>query len=120
MSVSAHVPSPADAAALPTASEFVAEIKQRGGRVLRMREHHVFVITNEPETAGWLLGLGGLPYRPAHGQPSWDVPFGAYRRAREGPPEWDIYVHMIPVAGEQTIWEAAGKHGPTVDGVDYR
>lgn len=119
MSVSEHVPSPADAA-LPTAAEFLDRIKAMDGKVFRMREHHVFVITQNPELAEWLLGLKGLPYRPVGAKPSWDFPLGAYRRSREGPPEWDIYVHMLPVSGEETIWEAAKTRGPTVDGVDYR
>jgi len=118
MSVSERVPSPADVA-LPTAAELLAEIRAREGRIFRMREHHVFVITNNPDTAQWLLGMGGLPYRPVGQNPSWDYPLGAYRRSREGPPEWDIYVHIVPVSGPQTIWEAAGEQAPTVDPLDF-
>ena len=119
MSVSEHIPSPADAA-LPTAAEFLDEIRAQGGKVYRMREHHVFVITRNAQLAERLLKLRGLTYRPVGANPSWDFPLGAYRRSREGPPEWDIYIHAIPVSGDETIWQAAGKRSPTVEAVDFR
>jgi hypothetical protein len=116
--VDEHVPSPAEPS-LPTAEEFLAEVREREGRVYRMREHHVFCLTTNPETANWLLRKGGRTYLPRTANRSFDSPLGAYRRAPEGPPEWDICIHTIPVAGEETIWEAAGRVGPTVIATDY-
>lgn len=96
------VPSPATA---PTARQLVLTIRRRGGRIYRMPQTLVFCITNEPALAEWLLELGGKAYLPAHTTPGSMV--GGYKRAADGPLEWDIYIHTIPVSGEKTIWEAA-------------
>lgn len=119
MSVSEHVPSPADAA-LPTAAEFLDRVREMDGKIYRMREHLVFCITQNDELAAWLLSLkGARPYRPRAASPTWQTPLGAYKRTKESPAEWDIYIHTIPVSGEETIWEAAKTRGPTVDAVDF-
>ena len=102
------VPSPADAPA-HTARALVARVLREGGRVYRMRELCVFVLTENPELATWLLKLGGMPYLPRNTTPTYDTPLGAYRNAPGGTPKWDIYIHPIPVKGEQTVWEAAGR-----------
>ena len=111
-----HVPSPADAPIL-SARELLQAAQRRGGRIFRMREHHVICITRNQETASWLESLGGLPYRPFGIAAS--AEFGGYRRAKDGPVEWDIYIQMIPVAGDETIWQAAGEVGPTVEATDF-
>lgn len=113
-----HVPSPADTPQF-TAAQLLEEMRQRRIRVYRMRERAVFALTNDPECAKWLLELGAKAYSPQHINPSFDLPLGAYRRAPEGLPEWDMWIHIIEVAGEETIWEAAGKVAPTVEAVDY-
>ena len=114
-----HVPSPADKRPDFTAEQLLDEMKRRGARVYRMREVAVFALTNDPECARWLMKLGARTYTPRHSEGSFDLPLGAYRRAPEGPPEWDMYVHIIPVEGEETIWEAAGRVAPTVEAVDF-
>jgi hypothetical protein len=112
-----HVPSPADTPL--TAEEFLAKLRERGGRVYRMRQLAVFCLTDSPETAQWLLDLGGVPYLPRNATPGEVTPRGAYRRARRGKVEWDIYIHTIPVQGEETIWEAAGRITDTVEAEDW-
>ena len=115
-----HVPSPADAPQF-YADELVKEIRRRGGRVLRMRTAGVFTLTNDREVASWLLALGASPYRPPWAEQAFeDGPMGAYKRAHDGPLEWDLWIHIIPVLGEETIWEAAGRVGiRTVKAEDY-
>ena len=103
-----HVPSPADTPDF-TADELLDEIEERGGRIFRMREPaSVFCLTQSEDLAGWLMHLGGKSFAPPHLLPSQLGEKRAYRRTKDGPWEWDIYVHVIKVAGEKTIWEAAG------------
>lgn len=107
MAVAARkVPSPADAPAI-TARALVARTKREGGRVYRMREHSVFVVTENKELAQWLLRMGGSPYLPT-GMLRSDEMRGSYVDAKGGRPKWDIYIHTIPTKGERTVWEAAG------------
>lgn len=100
----AAVPSPADAPTM-TAEQLLRRVRLRGGRIFRMAEFSVFVLTTDKELALWLLKLGGKRYTPAGADPS--TPDGSYRLSAEGRLEWDVYVHAIPVLGEQTVWEAA-------------
>lgn len=103
-----RVPSPADQPQY-TAEQLLQRIRVKGGHVLRMRQHCVFVITDKPKLAQWLLDLGGVPFLPRvakpFDEPGW--PKGSFRDSPGGRPKWDIYVHAIPVLGEETIWEAA-------------
>ena len=83
------------------AAELLAEIRDRGGRVYRMRDGIcVFCLTNSPEVAAWLLDLGGRGYTTAGLVAS----ESGYLRARNGKREWDVYIHTIPVEG--SLWEA--------------
>jgi hypothetical protein len=110
------VPSPADAPLL-TADELLEEIAGRGGRIFRMREYCVFVLTTSEELALWLVTLGGKPFIPAgHQIPNATKPVNAYRRAQDVW-EWDIYIHTIPIAGDETVHQAARRyrHGKKVD-----
>jgi hypothetical protein len=91
-----------------TADTLLREIRKRGGRVHRMREIVVFCITNDEELAAWLLDMGGHTFLPRHHMVTGARVPGAYLRAPEGPLEWDIYIHTIPVRGEKRVWEAAG------------
>jgi hypothetical protein len=102
-----------------TADELIAEIAERGGRIYRMRAVLAFCITSDPELAEWLVKLGACGYLPVGAERTLDVPVGAYRRARGGAIEWDLYIHTIPVRGEKTIWEAA-RLAPIVKATDYR
>lgn len=102
----AKVPSPADVPTL-TARQLLARIRKAGGRVHRMRSYGVFVLTSDEQLAKWLVGLGGKRYTPLNADPT--TPAGSYKRAADGRLEWDVYIHMIPVVGETTIWEAAAK-----------
>jgi hypothetical protein len=91
-----------------TAGELLAEIERREGRIFRMPELCVFVLTTNEETAAWLLDLGGKSYIPPGLPTGGKHTRGAYiRDPRSGLTEWDIYVHAIPVRGEQTVWQAA-------------
>jgi len=94
------VPSPA--AAL-TAEQLVSKVKERGGRIYRMRQVRVFVLTGDVALAEWLLGLGGKGYTPTGSQ----HPPGAYMRTGQGPVEYDVWVHTIPLSGP-TLWETLG------------
>jgi hypothetical protein len=116
------VPSPDDQAAQVdfTAEEFIRQLRARGARVYRMRVHGVFCLTNDPETAAWLHQLGAVPYLPRNAERTvGEGPLGSYRRAKGGALEWDFYIHTVPVVGEQTVWEAAGKQVPTVEATDF-
>ena len=93
----------------PTAERLLETIRSKGGRVHRMPAGNVFVLTTDRELADWLIHLGGKP----HTAPGLDNPENGYLRAREGPREWDIYIHTIPVSdphdiGRSPIWKAAG------------
>jgi len=91
-----------------TADKLVREVRKRGGRVYRMREIVVFCLTNDEQVAAWLLDLGAHPFRPWSFTQTGSKTPGAYLRAPEGPIEWDLFIHTIPVAGEKRIWDAAG------------
>jgi hypothetical protein len=115
-----HVPSPADAPQF-FADELVKEIRARGGHVLRMRESGVFALIRDVELARWLVKLGAKAYRPPWAELAHtDGPMGAYKRAHDGPIEWDLWIHIIPVLGEESVWQAAGRVGvETVAAEDY-
>ena len=85
-----------------SAVELIEKIRESGGRVYRMREEpFVFVLTGNRKLAMRLLDLGGKVWtHMAHAEEG-------YLRARPDVREWDIYIHQIPVTGEQTMWEAA-------------
>jgi len=106
------VPSPADVVEPEpeyTARQLLEKIVEFGGHIHRMREHAVFVITRNPDLARALFAKGASRFRPKHGIESMAYPLGGYRLSRDpdSPTEWDIYVHTIPVRGEETVWEAA-------------
>lgn len=113
MAVAAKVPSPADQP-IVSARQLLARIRKEGGHVYRMREHAVFVITHNAELAQWLFSLGGSPYLPRNMTPTHELPQGAYRDSKDGKPKWDIYIHAIPLRGEQTVWEKAGESDDTI------
>jgi hypothetical protein len=103
-------PSPSELPHEPefTAAGLVAEIRARSGRVMRFREVCVICLTTNPDTATWLRDLGGKSFVPVGLERSMRGPHGGYLRdTKTGLTEWDIYIHAIPVKGEQTIWEAA-------------
>lgn len=102
-----RIPSPADAPTM-SARTFLRQIKRKGGRIYRMRETCVFVLTNDGDLAAWLLSLGGKAYLPRGAEQSLiAAPLGAFRMAKGGNPTWDIYVHTIPTLGDESLWEAA-------------
>jgi len=83
------------------AVELLAEIRERGGRVYRMRgPDRVFCLTDDETVAAWLLDLGARAFTAA----GYTRTEGGYLRARGGKREWDIYIHTIPVEG--SLWEA--------------
>jgi|SRR5215471_14928779 len=86
-----------------TARGLLREIQRRDGRVYRLPLNSVFVLTSDAEVAEWLKGLGARSFTPAGADVGVD---GGYWRA-PGVREWDLYIHTIPVRGEQTIHEAA-------------
>jgi len=104
--VAKKVPSPADVPAF-TARQLLNRIRRGGGRIYRMRMASVFVLTTNEQMALWLIKLGGKRYTPINADPS--TPAGSYKRTPDGQIEWDVYIHMIPVFGDTTIWEAAAK-----------
>ena len=109
MATPQKVPSPADTPSM-TARTLISRVLREGGHVYWMQELCVFVVTEDPELASWLLRLGGMPYLPSGAaRISETQPRGAFRNAKDGPPKWDIYIHTIPVKGEQTVWEAADR-----------
>src|SRR4051794_5952218 len=102
----AAVPSPSQPAY--SARSLLNKVAREGGRIFHMRERLVFVVTENEDLARWLLSEGALPYLPRNAAVPTDVRLrGAYRNAPGGPLKWDMYVHVIPVRGEQTIHEAA-------------
>jgi hypothetical protein len=89
-----------------TARTLLSRIRRRGGRIYRMPEVAVFVLTDSRELADWMVSLGGKPYTPPSPDP---IEPGAYLRAKGGKREWDIYIHTIPVLGMTTVHQAAKK-----------
>lgn len=103
-----------------TAEDLILELRNRDGRVYRFVEVAVICLTKNPKTAAWLHKLGGRPFVPKYAERSLEgMPLGAYRRAKGGVIEWDFYIHLIPVVGDETIWEAAGRLAPTVVPEDF-
>lgn len=99
-----RIPSPADVPTM-TAAELVERIRAEGGRVLRMRQPpSVFVLTGDEKLADWLY---------EHGATAWTTrglgTNGSYSRARGGTREWDLWIHPVPVLGDQSIWEVAAR-----------
>lgn len=90
-----------------TARGLLARIEQKGGHILRFRELCVTVITANEELAQWLLDIGGVPFLPQNMTPTDDAVRGAFRDAPGGRPKWDIYIHLIPVKGTESVWQAA-------------
>ncbi|HSV08557.1 MAG TPA: hypothetical protein VLI07_18720 [Candidatus Binatus sp.] len=102
-----------------TAAQLLRRIRHLNGRIYRLQDGHaVFVLTNDPDLAEWLLALGGTTFTSSAAIPAPDRPPGGYRRAKDTPAEWDIYIHLIPVRGPNTIYEAAGEE-PAVEAVDF-
>jgi hypothetical protein len=104
-----------------TADELLREIRRRGGRIFRGGIIVVFVITSNQELASWLLAMpGAMPYKPVGSEPAYaTLPLGAYERAKGGTVEWDIVIHGIPVDGEESIYDAAGRLARTVNPAEY-
>ena len=114
-----RVPSPADTPQY-TADELLRELRERGGRIFRMREVFVFTLTNDQDVARWLLELGARGYRPYGAEVALQhLPTGAFLRAKGAQAEWDLYIHTIPVRGEETIWEAAARWAKTVEPTEF-
>jgi hypothetical protein len=93
-----------------TAKKLIERIEARGGRVICMPTRMVFCLTTDPELRDGLIKLGGRYYSsPTHINTE-----AGYKRGREPGDslEWDIWIHTIPVEGEQTIYEAAGGRLP--------
>jgi hypothetical protein len=86
-----------------SAEQLLDRIREKGGRVYRMRRERVCVLTGDESLAGWLIGLGGKPY--GHGHPQ--LEHGGYFRS-PGVAEYDIWINEIRTVGEETIWEALG------------
>lgn len=82
------------------ARELIEQIRKRGGRVLRMKEPpSVFVLTDSEPLVDWLFGRGATPVVTAE----------PYKRARGGSVEWDVWIHPVPVLGDETLWEASAR-----------
>jgi hypothetical protein len=99
-----RVPSPAD---VPTmnARELIARIQGEGGRVLRMKQSpSVFVLTDNEQLVDWLFDRGATTFRDRNVRQD-----GSYKRASGGSDEWDVWIHPIPVLGDESIWEAAAR-----------
>ena len=99
------VPSPATASM--NAAELLAAIRERGGRVYRYKAPpQVICLTNDPTLVQWLVARKAALHTPkgltgvGHD--------GSYRRAKDLR-EWDLRLDAVPVIGEQTIWEEAGR-----------
>lgn len=83
-----------------TAAELVEKIRGHGGRLYRTRSApSVYVLTTSGPLAARLLQLGARPQAGTSDD-------GSYKRTRNGPREWDLWVHTIKCAGEETLWEA--------------
>lgn len=81
-----------------TARELLGRIEEHDGRVYRLRRSPgVFVLTTNEKLVSGLLKIGGSRHA--------SCPVEGYRRGEKR--EWDIWITSIPVAGEETIWEAA-------------
>lgn len=99
-----RVPSPAD---VPTmnARELIARIQGEGGRVLRMKQSpSVFVLTDNEQLVDWLFDRGASTFRNRDAKQD-----GSYKRASGGTDEWDVWIHPIPVLGDESLWEAAAR-----------
>jgi hypothetical protein len=94
-----------------TARQLLGKIRRAGGRIYRMPEFVVFVLTDREELAQWLLDMGGRGYSPPHDVRGRIGMAGEYERVPGGVREWDILIHTIPVRGLQTIHEAAVDDG---------
>jgi len=81
-----------------TAQDLLDRIRAEDGRILRTQAEGVFVLTRNEGLYQWLLRLGGARFSG-----------GSYLLARDGPREYDCYIHRIPVAGGESIWQAAGR-----------
>jgi hypothetical protein len=84
-----------------TAEALVERIKARGGRVHCMPSRMVFCLTDDPVLRDGLIELGGRYHSTV------DIK-GEQGYQRGDHPEWDIWIHTIPVEGAVTIYEAAG------------
>lgn len=90
------IPSPADVPTM-TARELVGRIEDQGGRVLRMKvPPSVFVLTDSEALAAWLADRSATSFR-------------SYNRSRGGTHEYDVWIHPIPVLGDETVWEVAAR-----------
>lgn len=87
-----------------TAEKLIERIKARGGRVFTLPSRMVFCLTTDPVLRDGLAELGARYHSSSAG----DGGPGGYPQARGGPLEWDLWIHTIPVEGEQTVYEAAG------------
>lgn len=96
-----------------SARSLLRRIRRRGGRIYRMREVAVFVLTDDERLVDWLLSLGAVPFTPAGSESK----AGSYIRAGTKM-EWDLYIHRIPVLDEESIWEAAGRVGETLENAE--
>lgn len=88
-----------------TAEALVERIRARGGRIFCMPTRMVFCLTQDTVLRDGLIELGGRyhTYKDVGGEQG-------YRLSRDmkAPVEWDVWVHMIPVDGPTSIYEAAG------------
>jgi len=104
------VPSPASTAEPTyTARALLREIQKRGGRVYRMPLVSVFALTRDPDVAQWLVDMGGRRFVPVGMDVDVDGGYWVDQSTKQIR-EWDIYIHTIPVRGDQTIHEAAKRN----------
>ena len=88
-----------------TAEKLVERIRAKGGRLICLPSRMVFCLTTDETLREGLIKLGGRYHSSSAG----DGGPGGYKPARDSDKlEWDIWIHQIPVEGEQTIYEAAG------------
>src|SRR5262245_4026724 len=83
-----------------TAEKLVERIRARGGRLFCLPSRMVFCLTTDETLRDGLAELGGRFHSTSAGQGG---PGGC---DRGGKLEWDIWCHMIPVDGEETLYEA--------------